>query len=234
MPTESRRIGGKQDQVGTGRLHGTNDRRVVDGRRRVAAIIDDPEPELFRVLARADQNIVGEFGIGSDQRHRLGRRAQRFRDFEKRAGQDAFRIGTERGALEISGISELGIGAERQQHHDHLLALHDHGHGRDDEIGRGAHHEVDLVDVDELGVDARNGGGVALVVVIDELYRTTEQTTLGIDLFHPDLLRQEVRLAGGSKSAGQGHAESDLDRLLGEHASSRSHCKPCAGKETPR
>src|SRR5262249_39214276 len=49
---------------------------------------------------------------------------------------------------------------------------------------------------------------------MDELDRATEQSTLGIDIFLPDLLRQEGRLAVGAEAAGHGHAVANLDRLL--------------------
>ena len=45
--------------------------------------------------------------------------------------------------------------------------------------GVAADHEIDLVDVEQLGVDAGNRRGIGLVVVVDELDLAAEQPALG-------------------------------------------------------
>src|SRR4029453_3813123 len=56
---------------------------------------------------------------------------------------------------------------------------------------------------------------IGLVVVIDELDRTAEQPALGVDVFFPNLLGEQRRLAVGRKPAGLRYAIADLDRLAG-------------------
>ena len=208
------RVGRKQNHVGAGRLDGAHDRRVVDCRRRIAAVVHDFEIVLFRVLARADQHVVGELGVGADQRHGLRLRLERFGGREEVVRQHAFGIRTERCALEIARILELRIRAQREKHHDQLLALDDERHRRDDEVRRMAHQQVDLIDIDQLRVDAGYGRGVGLVVVVDELDRTAEQPALRVDLLGPDLLGHQMGLARGGEPAGERYAKADLDRLL--------------------
>ena len=166
------------------------------------------------MFARPYQDVVGELRVRTNQRHRPWRRIKRFCDRKERIGQDALWIRSKRGALKVPRIFEFGVRSERQQHHHHLLALHDHRHRRYDQIRRGAHDEVDFVDINELCVDAGNSGGVGLVVVIDELNRAAEKAAVAVDLFGPDLLRQQMGLSGGGKPAGQRYAKADLDRLL--------------------
>jgi hypothetical protein len=88
--------------------------------------------------------------------------------------------------------------------------------------GRGGHgggvrteDEVDLVDVEQLRVDAGHRRGVRLVVVIDELDRTTEKTALGVDLLLPDFHAQQRLPAVGGKRASERHGEADRNRLPG-------------------
>jgi len=52
-----------------------------------------------------------------------------------------------------------------------------------------------------------------MVVIIDQLDRAAEQTSLGVDVLLPDFDRQQRRLAVGRKGPGKRHAEADLDRL---------------------
>jgi hypothetical protein len=87
-------------------------------------------------------------------------------------------------------------------------------HRRHDQIGAIARNQqVDLVDVDQLRVDARHQRGIALVVVIDQLDRPAEQTALGIDLVFPNLESEQPGLANDGERTGQLHAEANLDGL---------------------
>ena len=111
-------------------------------------------------------------------------------------------------------VFELGVHTEPEQDDEQLLLLHDHRHGgsrRDGGIG--ADDQIDFVDVEQLGVDARHRRGLALVVVIDELDRAPEQAALGVDLLLPDLHAEQRLLAVRRQRAGQRHGEADLDRL---------------------
>ena len=57
------------------------------------------------------------------------------------------------------------------QDHDERLVLHDDRHGGNDQVGRRAHQQIDLIDIQQLGVNSWNRRGAALIVVIDELDR---------------------------------------------------------------
>ena len=76
--------------------------------------------------------------------------------------------------------------------------------------------QVDLVDVEQLGVDARHRRRIGLVVVVDQLDRAGRAARpSGLMSSSQIFLRQQRRLAVGSEPAGQRHAEADLDRLTG-------------------
>ena len=82
-----------------------------------------------------------------------------------------------------------------------------------DHVGRiAADHEIDFVDVEQLGVDARHIRRIGLVVIIDELDLTAEQAAFGVDLFFPDIRAEQRLLAVRRQRAGERHAEADLDR----------------------
>src|SRR4029077_12213414 len=77
--------------------------------------------------------------------------------------------------------------------------------GRDDEI--------DLVHIEQFGIDARDERRIGLVVVIDKLDWPTEEPALFVGIFGPDLHRQQPRGAVDGEPAGQRHAEPDRNRL---------------------
>ena len=68
-PADRTRAGPRRGSSPGSRAH---DRRIIDGRRRIAPIVHDPQAELLGILARADEHIVREFGVGADQRDGLG------------------------------------------------------------------------------------------------------------------------------------------------------------------
>jgi hypothetical protein len=106
---------------------------------------------------------------------------------------------------------ELVVHREREQRHEGLAALDDDRHG-----GGGRHRriagddDIHLVDVEELGIDARNGRGAALVVVVDQLHLAAQQPTLGVHVVGPNLIGDQRCLAAGGKAAAQRHAEADF------------------------
>ena len=109
-------------------------------------------------------------------------------------------------------------------------------------IGRiAADDKVDLVDVEELHIDAGNRRRIRLVVVIDQFDWPPEQATLGVDLLFPNLRTEQGLLAVGCKRTGERHAEAYLDRLpalrgsgsYGKADSKNSGAEP-AGKGAPR
>ena len=83
----------------------------------------------------------------------------------------------------------------------------------------GRKQQIDLVDVDQLGVDRRRLGSARLVVIDDQFDLAAEQSTLGIDIVAPDFDPQQRSLAATRKAAGLRHRHADLDwRLLCQSA----------------
>src|SRR6516164_278547 len=123
------------------------------------------------------------------------------------------------------------IDIEREQADEGLTLLHDTRKRRRHHVCPiRADDEVDLVDIEQLRVDARHCRRVGLVVVIDELDGTAEQPALAVDLFFPDLGTEQRLLAGSRKRAGLRHAEPDLDGFTALRKSGRG--RPCGGNES--
>ena len=101
-----------------------------------------------------------------------------------------------------------------EQADEYLLSLHGDRHRRRQQVGAvGADDQVDLVDVEQLGIDAGYRRRIGLIIIIDELHGTAEQSTSGIGILFPDLLGEQRGLAVGREPARQRHAVADLDRL---------------------
>jgi hypothetical protein len=209
------RIRADRHDVRIGRLDRAHDRREIGGGRRIAAVIDDLEAELLGVLARALAGVVGELGVGRDQRRRsVGFGFCAAAVSKKPSVNDGFGSGPGRDHREELVVLELGVHREAEQNDEHLVLLHDHRHGRRRHVGRvRADHEVDFVDVEQLGVDAGDRGRVGLIVVIDELNRPPEQAALRVDLLFPDLHAEQCLLAIRGERAGERHREADGDRI---------------------
>src|SRR5262245_8818436 len=73
--------------------------------------------------------------------------------------------------------------------------------------------QIDLVDVEQLGIDAGYRRRIGLIIIINELHGTAEQSASSIDILFPDLLGKQRGLAVGRKPACQRHAVADLDGL---------------------
>jgi hypothetical protein len=169
---------------------------------------------LLGVLAGTVAGIARELLVGGNHRDRLRLRVLRRRRLEEpfREGRLGVRAGRNHG--EEFRVLELAVHGEAEQDDEDLPLLDHDRHG-----GGGRHggirtdHQVDLVDVHQLRIDARHRRRLALVVVEDELDRAPEQPALGIDLLFPDLHADQRLLAVRRQRAGQRHREADLDRL---------------------
>jgi hypothetical protein len=78
--------------------------------------------------------------------------------------------------------------------------------------------QIDLVDVEQLGIDRRRQRRVRLVVVDDEVDLAAQQAALLVDVLDPHLQCEQRRLAAGAKRSGLRHAHADLDRPLRERS----------------
>ena len=104
-----------------------------------------------------------------------------------------------------------GKEAERQ-----LVVLHQHRDRRRHEVGAvGPDEEIDLVDIDQLRIDARHVRGIGLIVIEDELDRAAHEAALRVHVIAPDLEGEQELLAVGRRAAGQIIAEADADRIGG-------------------
>ena len=208
-----RRVGADIDHVRIGRLDGADDRREIGRGRRIGLVVDDLEAHLLRVLARAGSRILRELGVGRGQRD--GLQALALGELEEAARPVLLGNGACRHDLEVAVVLELVVDSEAEQRREHHLLAHDDGHRRHDHVGAVAgDDQVDLIDLEQLGVERRNLRRVRLVVVVDELDRPAEQAALGIDVVAPDFHGDQGRLAAGTERPGERHGEADLDRLL--------------------
>ena len=96
------------------------------------------------------------------------------------------------------------IGGDAEQSDGQIIVLL-HGQDRRDDHVRavGPDDEVDLVDFNQLRVDAGNERRIALIVVVDEFDRPSKQPALGVDVVLPDLHREQDLLAVRCHRAGE-------------------------------
>ena len=176
---------------------------------------------------------LGELGVGGEDRDGLRLRLLRRGEIEEadREGVDALR--PDRDHREVFVVVEFVVDADRGEADRQLLVLDDGRHRRRDEIGAvGPEQQVDFVDGDQLGVDARHVRRRALVVVDDELDRPAEQPALGVDVVAPDFERGVDHLARRSAGAGERQAHADLDRIAALRGRARQ--RRAARRSTPR
>jgi hypothetical protein len=230
------RIGANHHEIGVDGLNRAHDRRVVRRARRIGLVVENLEAVCLGIRARAFAGVAGKFRVLGHERDGRGLRILRRGGLEKSLGERLLGRRAGRKHREVLRISELGVHVEREQADEGLALLHHDRHRRRDHVGRvAAEHEVGLVDIEQLGVDARHRRRIALVVVVHELDRTPEQPALGVGLFLPDLHAEERLLAVGGEGAGQRHPETDGDRLAGRRlGAGRSHRRRESGGREER
>ena len=88
------------------------------------------------------------------------------------------------------------VDVQAEQRHEHHLPLHHDRHRGRDHVGAVARHdEIDLVDVEQLGVDLRHRRRVGLVVVVDELDLAPEIPPLALTSSRQISIAISARLA---------------------------------------
>ena len=212
-----RRIGGDEDDVGIECLHRAHDRRVVGRGRRIFLVEDQVEAaDLLDALPRAVGGVLGKFGVGGDDRHRLRPRRGRGGELEEAVGEGLLRLGPGRQHREVLVVMESAVGGIGENADGGHLVLHHDRNGGRHHIGRvRPDHQVDFVDVDQLGVELRHVRRIALVVIEHQLDRPPQQPALGVDVVAPDLQRGQHLLADRRHAAGQRHGHADPDRIGG-------------------
>ena len=201
--------------VGIGRLYLPDDGRQVGHAWREALIVDDLQAGSGGRRPDAVHDRVTEFHLGIDGGDRFWFRIHRHRRVEERLQDRQSRLLAGREDAEEFVVFELGVIREAEEADQHHVMLHGDRYRRgDDRRGVAATDEIDLVDIDELGVDRRHIGRIALVVVVHELDLPSEQAALGVDILCPHGHRQQRRFSSAGERAGFGHAEADLQGLL--------------------
>ena len=171
---------------------------------------------LLQFLPRTFGGTLGEFRVGGEDRDGVRLRHLLRRHLEKPLGERIHSFGASRNHREIFRIAILAIDTDREDAHRHLLVGDEDRHGGRHEVGGvGAEQQVGLIDRDQFGVEAGNVGGIALVVVDDDLDRPAEQAAPGIDVVAPKIDRRLHHLAGRSAAPGQRQSHPDLDRIGG-------------------
>ena len=209
-------IGRDQDHIGVGRLQGADDRREIGRVQRVGLVIDDLQTGFLGVLPRAVAAVARRLAVAGRDRDRLQPELVlvRLDEIEKAPGDRAPRIGSDRQHREVVRIVELLVDIEREQADECLFVPdHDRHRRRRDIRAIARYDEIDLVDIEQLCVDAGHLRRIGLIVIIDELDRAAEQPALGVDVVLPDFRGQEAALAVDRERAGQRHRKPDRDRL---------------------
>ena len=102
---------------------------------------------------------------------------------------------------------------KREIAHQQQAALLDQRHDRRGRIGAiGGDQQIDLVNIEQLGIDAGGSGRVGLVVIHDQLDLAANDAALGVYIITPHLQAQQCGFATRAQPAGLGNRQSDLDR----------------------
>ena len=118
---------------------------------------------------------------------------------------------------EIVRIVKLAVHVQAEQPDQCQPPLHRHRQRRRDQVGAvAAQQQIDFVDLQQFGDDARHLRGVGLIVVDDQLHRPAQETAFGVDILDRDLQRQQGRLAVGRKAAGLADALTDGEGFGGK------------------
>ena len=150
-------VGADEEDIRIRRLRGAHDRGEVGRVERIAAVMDDLQPGLFDVLVDTIGNEPRRLAVGSDDGNGLGLRALLGCDLEKALAVSRLRVGSCRMHGEVARIFEFSVEPDAEHGNKQLVLLHHDGNGGGGDIGAIARdYEVDLVDIEELGVDARD------------------------------------------------------------------------------
>ncbi len=207
------RIRGDEHQVGLLRLDGAHDRAEIDRIGRILVVVDDLEAKSLGVGARAFQRVIGKLDVRAHQRDGLGARVELGGDLEKAQADRRFAVRPVGHGLEEFAVVELVVHCQRKAGQDQPVALHRQRHRRRGEHRAQADQHVHLVDVEQLGDNARHRRGIRLVVIDHQLDLAAQEAAARIDLLGPDLQRHLGRLADRAVAASERMAPADLDRV---------------------
>jgi hypothetical protein len=119
--------------------------------------------------------------------------------------------------LKEARVLEVLVDGKSERIHDEFAMFDDCRHGSGTDIGPRSEQQVDVIDVKQLGVDRGNESRIALVIVVDEFHRATEQSAFGVDIRRPDLSCQQHLSAIDREPTSQGLAKTKFDRFGSEN-----------------
>ena len=150
--------------------------------------------------------------VGRHDRDCLRLRILPHRQVEKAFCEGWLRVWPVCNHAEVVHIIECAIHRGPEQTDEYLASLHGDRHCRLYQVCAVAtDDQVDLVDVEQLGIDAGYHRLIGFIIIINELHGTAEQSASSIDILFPDLLGEQRGPAVGRKPAAQRHAVADLD-----------------------
>ena len=169
---------------------------------------------------------MAELNVGRDDGDRRRFGIELVGHIEERLRRDIRRILAGRRHAKVLVVIELGVVRESEQAHQHHVVLHGDRQRRGDDRRRvAAVDEIYLIDIEQLRVDRRHIGRIALIVIIDEFDRPPKQTAFGVLVFRPNLHGEQRRFAAARQRARLSHAEPDLDRIGGEGRRNRKRAR---------
>ena len=173
---------------------------------------DFAKSALLCRLARAQGNEVHRREFAGDDCHRLRRLRGSRERVEDDFGYRVVRIAREPAGRKLHVVFCEARRAEGMVDEHFVVALRD-AHRREDVRRRvRAHHQVDLVDGDELLVERAREIGPRLVVLEHPLHGAAEQAVFPVELLDIDLAHDLMDEPGRGERPGERKRASDADR----------------------
>lgn len=144
------------------------------------------QPGFSPSTAHRQRRIPDRRCVGTDDGNGFRRGIKLRRHFEKRFRNDFARLRPHRHNLEVSIVIELIVHADAEHAHHRKLLLHHNRRGRCNQVGAARRDDhIHFVDFDQLGLDAKDIGRVALVAVPNQLNLASQQTAFLVDTIGP-------------------------------------------------
>ncbi len=199
-------------EVGIGLLHARGDGAEVAVARFVLEIERYLDAALLGLGAHALGHELRRGELAGDDHHALGRRRQARHRIEDDVGIGLVRLRAERRRRERHVVG-LQLGDAHAALDHHLAVALGHAHRRQDRRGGvGPHDQVDLVDGDQLLVEAARHVGLGLVVEQDVFDGPAQEAVPAVDVLDHDLGGDLVDHRGLREEAGQRQRAADLHR----------------------
>ena len=193
------RIRGDEHRIGFLRTNGADHGREFHGVGRVVLVVDRLQAVVLQSCADAIGKFLRELGVGRENGDGLGAEfaAQRQVGSGPVPGRGPGLV------VEVLVVPDLLIDLEREVSDQQQVTLFDQRNDRSGRVGPvGRNEQIDLIHVQELGVDTRRHRRIALVIVHDQLDRAPEQSAACIDVVAPDFQRDQSGFSPATQRAG--------------------------------